>query len=211
MTSLSKICLVLTASVLLSACSSLQHYSKVYEQEQKLAAQAEQMPKVEKRDSMHQHAMRVAHQLYGSITDFRPEAKIAVGSFLMVDSLKQPMSKTSPTYMYGLQMAESLATVSVQLGLSVVEFKALPAIQITESHDRMLSRDLALIDSKQNIDYFLTGTLLEQEDSLVVNAKIIEVGTNIVKAAATDVIPADIIWQKRKVIMNNGVISRTSY
>lgn len=108
-------------------------------------------------------------------------------------------------------MAESLATVSVQLGLSVVEFKALPAIQITESHDRMLSRDLALIDSKQNIDYFLTGTLLEQEDSLVVNAKIIEVGTNIVKAAATDVIPADIIWQKRKVIMNNGVISRTSY
>lgn len=208
---LSKLCLVLLVSII-SGCTTLEHYSALKEQEKRRKAGLEAPAEVvSPKQTLHSHTIDIAQQLFQSANNLRPEGTIAVGSFTMVDTLKQPMSKTSPTYMYGLQIAESLATVSVQLGLSVVEFKALPAIQITESHDLMLSRNLSLIKAKQGIDYFLTGTLVEQEEGLVVNARLIEVGTNIVIAAATEQIPSDLIWQKRKAVMYNGVISRTSY
>lgn len=162
-------------------------------------------------NTIHYYSDRLANQLFQSLTTVKPNAKLAIGTFTAIDTLKAPESKNSPTYLYGLQIADSFLTTSTQRGFAVVEFKTLKGIKITKNHDLMLSRDVSELKGKHDVDYFLTGTMTQQETGLVVNARLIDVNTNIVVAAATDYMPINSLWSDEKVKSRNGVITRSSY
>jgi TolB-like protein len=111
----------------------------------------------------------------------------------------------------GLQIQESLITFATQAGLKVIEYKTMPNIKISEKADKMLSRRIDELDPTISADYFLTGTYTLQENSTIVNIRLIQVPENIVLAAATDYLPNDVMWSASKVTLKNNQIYRNGY
>ena len=77
--------------------------------------------------------------------------------------------------------------------------------------DAMLSRDINELNNNISADYFLTGTYTTQENSTIVNIRLIQVPENIVLAAATDYVPNDTMWSKSKISLKNNQIYRNEY
>jgi TolB-like protein len=111
----------------------------------------------------------------------------------------------------GIQIQESLMTFATQAGLQVVEYKTMPTIKITSAADRMLSRDVKDLNKNISADYFLTGTYTSQENSTIINIRLVQLPDNIVLAAATDYIPNDTMWSNSKVTLKNSQIYRSAY
>jgi TolB-like protein len=160
---------------------------------------------------IHFHSTQLAHKLFSSVQSMQHNAQIAVGTFTDIETLKETNRFETTNYKLGLQLAESLTTISVQYGLTVVEFKTLPGIQITESSDLMLSRNISLLDKNHDVDYFLTGTLTVQDGGTVVNAKLIDVNSNFIVAAATHFIHSGSLFAERKVNSDNNALIRSRY
>lgn len=161
------------------------------------------------KDSVHYYSQRIASQLYHSLRRINSPTRIAVGTFTPVNTLVADPNKASPTFLLGQQLQESLMTASVHYGFTLVEFRAQQNISINENSDLMLSRQLHQLTEKQNIDYFITGTLTEQEQSVVVNARLIDVRKQHVIAAATDYVPNNIFWSSEKVKLRQSDLYRS--
>ncbi|MCF2946496.1 hypothetical protein L0668_00075 [Paraglaciecola aquimarina] len=198
--------LVLSFSVLLSGCvlsdwgsSNDNLNSNTYQQEANFHQQ----------DTLHRHVEKLARQLLSSSQLIDNVRTVAVGTILPAvedsgDSL--PQAK-----MLGIQIQESLMTFATQAGLQVVEYKTMPTIKITPAADKMLSRDVNDLNQNISADYFLTGTYTKQENSTIVNIRLVQLPDNIVLAAATDYIPNDTMWSSSKVTLKNSQIYRSAY
>lgn len=161
------------------------------------------------KDSVHFYSQRIANQLYQSLRRINSPTRIAVGTFTPVNTLVTEQNMASPTFLLGQQLQESLMTASVHYGFTIVEFRAKPNVTITANSDLMLSRQLNELTEKQNIDYYITGTLTEQEQSVIVNARLIDVKKQHVIAAATDYVPNNVFWSSEKVRLRQGDIYRS--
>lgn len=161
------------------------------------------------KDSIQFYSQRIANQLYQSLRRINSPTRIAVGTFTPVNTLVAEQNKASPTSLLGQQIQEGMMTASVQYGFTVVEFKTQQNVTIAQSSDLMLSRKLHELTTKQNIDYFITGTLTEQEQSVVVNARLIDVRNQHVIAAATDYVPNNVFWSSEKVKLRQGDLYRS--
>lgn len=137
--------------------------------------------------TIHQHITRLANTLFSSAKNIKLNQSVAVGTFLPV-SLLNEKSKLEKNHI-GLQIQESFITLGSQAGLKIIEYKTMSSIKIQPGSDVMLSRNIKNLHQKVNAQYFLTGTYSEQENSLVVNARLIELSSQSVVAAATDYIP----------------------
>lgn len=161
------------------------------------------------KDSVHYYSQRIANQLYHSLRRINSPTRIAVGTFTPVNTLTTDSNKASPIFLLGQQIQESLMTASVHYGFTIVEFRTQQHITITNNSDLMLSRTLHELSEKQNIDYFITGTFTEQEQSVVVNARLIDVRKQHVIAAATDYLPNNLFWSSEKVKLRQGDLYRS--
>lgn len=162
-------------------------------------------------NSVHYYTQRIANQLFRSRLALKPNAGIAVGTFTQIDSLLLNDTPNHPLRLLGLQLEEGLMTASIAQGLKVIEFKTRANLTIKSDQDLMLSRDVSKLRGSANIKYFLTGTLTEQENGVVVNARIINIENNQVLAAATDYVPIDTLWSSSKVKLQQNSIYRTGY
>ena len=172
---------VLTSMVLMLALSACSHFPGQLD-----ANKHEQADY--KRDSLHAYVTTLAQQLFLSTKQLQFNETIAVGSFLPIDNLEG--KALPPTSTLGQQIQESLITLATQSGLKVVEFKTTNTLKLAPKLDIMLSRDLKDINKNINIDYFLTGTYAFGHSGLAINARLIDVSTSNVVAAATDIIPS---------------------
>lgn len=138
--------------------------------------------------NFHFYVSELARQLFGDKKyAFSSDDLVAVGSFLPVDDLKGDQVPASSNF--GLQLQESLITLATQQGLSVVEYKTVNQLNMGPRFDVMLSRDLKRIRKEFEVNYFLTGTYSYEGDAYLVNARLIDVKTRSVVAAATDLVP----------------------
>ncbi len=160
--------------------------------------------------SVHEYTNRIASNLMISMQAIKPGGRIAIGTFLPADSL-EAMPDNHPLNDLGLQIQEGLTTAMTQMGFAVIEFKTLNAVTLNPNSDAMLSRDASLLPKSHRVDYFLTGTLVEQQDAFIVNAKLIDIMDNHVLAAATNAIPVNIFWGDEKVRLRSGTLYRTEY
>nr|WP_297347710.1 FlgO family outer membrane protein [uncultured Glaciecola sp.] len=88
------------------------------------------------------------------------------------------------------------------------DYKAANSITITENSDRILSRDVDKLTAVQRVDFFITGTITEQQLGAVVNARIINARSKDVVAAATKFFPGDIFWETEQVTTRGGKLYR---
>jgi TolB-like protein len=160
-------------------------------------------------NSLHMHVEKLTRQLLSTSQFIDTNNTVAVGTILpTMVSNGEPL----PTHRaLGMQIQESLMTFATQAGLKVLEYKTMPNIKISEGADQMLSRQVSELSPSIAVDYFLTGTYTLQENTTMVNIRLIQVPENIVLAAATDYVPNDAMWSASKVNVKHNQIYRNGY
>ncbi len=157
-------------------------------------------------ETLHQHVTHLANNLFSTSKEFAIRYPIAVGTFLPI---KQINGKNLPQEKeVGHLIQESFITLGTQAGLNIVEYKTMSAIKLSDGYDIMLSRDIKELNTQFKAKYYLTGTYSEQNDHLIVNARIIDLNSLEVKAAATTYIPIDVASNQNKLSLKNNMIYR---
>lgn len=157
-------------------------------------------------NSLHGHVERLARQLLSTSQLINTTNTVAVGTIL--PTMHSGGDLLPSNLALGLQIQESLITFATQAGLKVIEYKTMPNIKISAQSDKMFSRKVNELNPSFAADYFLTGTYTLQENSTMVNIRLIQVPENIVLAAATDYVPNDAMWSSSKVSLKNNQIYR---
>jgi TolB-like protein len=187
---------------LLSACSMLPSDDTAHQQALPSFVDTSEL-------SVHHYVEQLTKQLLLTAKPIDLTQSVAVGTFLPTESIN---GKDMPTAnILGQQIQESFVTLATQAGLNVIEFKTAKAIKIQQNQDLMLSRQVSEINSYIKADYYLTGTYTTQQQSIVINARLIETSSQRVIAAATDFIPSNVMWAQGKVMMKDKSIFRTAY
>lgn len=153
------------------------------------------------------HTNQLANELFASL---RPDRnyRFAVAGFVPVDTFKANHQHQAPLMLLGQQLEQGLMTEAVKRGFVAQDYKAANSITITENSDRILSRDVDQLTAVQRVDFFITGTITEQQQGAVVNARIINARTKDVVAAATKFFPGDIFWETEQVTTRGGKLYR---
>ncbi|MFT5676404.1 MAG: TolB-like protein [Paraglaciecola sp.] len=160
-------------------------------------------------DALHRQVENLARQLFSTSQTIDITQTVAIGTILPAFTSSGGTLPLDSAL--GVQIQESLMTFATQAGMKVIEYKTMPAIKIGQQADEMLSRDISELNNNISADYFLTGTYTTQEDSTMINIRLIQVPDNIVLAAATDYVPNDIMWSRSKVSLKNNQIYRNEY
>lgn len=134
--------------------------------------------------SAQDYAAQLAMELMRNRHGLGPDARIGVSSFVKLDRSLQN------TTILGNQLAEYFISEIQQQGLSVIDHKLMPALQVTENGDITFSRDVMQLSDTQMMDHVLSGTLIEKANGVFVNARIIAVHSNRVVSSATILIPS---------------------
>ena len=130
----------------------------------------------------------LAFQMLESSSFVNPKTPIAVASFVDLKDLES-------TNWLGNQIAENFVHELQRHGMIVVDFKTTGHIRVTKEGDYAFSRDWKELPERQIIDYVVTGTMMEQEDGILLNARMIGMQSRVVVATAQSFIPAWVLGE----------------
>ena len=149
----------------------------------------------------------LAYQMLESSTFVTPKTPIAVASFVDLKNLESTNS-------LGNQLSESFIHEMQRHGLVVIDFKTTGHIRVTADGDYVFSRDWQELPERQIIDYVVTGTMMQQNEGVLVNARMIGLQSRVVVATAQSFIPAWVVGddfnRHENVKMKDGMILRDS-
>ena len=151
---------------------------------------------------------RLADQLFHKLQPLESGA-IAVTTFADVQLMAPDTSRKS-SYNASLQLQESMQTVATQLGYQVSEIRLNDAVLVHPGYENSLGRDLNLLAQNQQARYVITGTLTEGEVHITVNAKLIDLKSQQVLAAASSVIPVAVLWPNEQLQLRHNKLYRNS-
>jgi TolB-like protein len=157
----------------------------------------------------HRHVELLARQLFDTAGTIDVNRPLIVGTFVPANDLK--IEPNPQLQFYATQLQESMITFATQAGLNVIEFKTRASVELTDNADLMLSRDLTKLGERVKAEYLLTGTYTQQQNSLMVNARLINYADKSVLAAATGYIPLNSMWSHDKVKIKNQRLYRGEY
>lgn len=190
-------CLLLLCATVLAACQQVPQRQQTAPQRQQVAI-----------GPLLMYTERLADRL---LADLPPLTKgaMAVVSFTELRSL-QPDPYNLSQNQLGLQLQESMITVASQRGYQVKELRAASAVSVYPDHERLLSRDLQLLAQQQAVRYVIVGTLNQSEQYTTVNARLVDIQNNTVMAAASDMIPAQVLGATEQVQLRQQKLYRQS-
>jgi TolB-like protein len=149
----------------------------------------------------------LAYQMLESSSFVSPTTPIAVASFVDLKDLES-------TNWLGNQLSENFIHELQRHGMVVVDFKTTGHIRVTKDGDYAFTRDWKELPERQIIDYVVTGTMMEQENGVMINARMIGMQSRVVVATAQSFIPSWVIGeqinQDENVRMKDGLIIRNS-
>jgi len=149
----------------------------------------------------------LAFQMLESSSFVNPKTPIAIASFVDLQNLES-------TNWLGNQLSESFVHEMQRHGLVVIDFKTTGHIRVTAEGDYVFSRDWKELPERQIIDYVVTGTMMKQEEGIIVNARMIGMQSRVVVATAQSFIPSwvvgDNVENRENVQMKDGLIIRDS-
>lgn len=155
------------------------------------------------------HTEQIANKLFASLTPIE-YGNLAVVSFTELESLA--LSKANHSLnMLGLQLQESMLSVSTQRGFNVVEIRAANQVQLFKDHERLLSRDSGDISKDIDVRYMVVGTLLQGNQMTTVNARLLDLREGTVVAAVSDNVPNSVIGlNANQIQMKHNKLYRSS-
>lgn len=147
----------------------------------------------------------LAYQMLESSSFVTPKTPVAVASFVNLKDLES-------TNWLGNQLSENFVHELQRHGLIVVDFKTTGHIRVTENGDYVFSRDWKELPERQIIDYVVAGTMVKQEDGVMVNARMIGMQSRVVVATSQSFIPnwvlGDELARQENVRIKDGMILR---
>ncbi|GAA0858432.1 FlgO family outer membrane protein [Aliiglaciecola litoralis] len=187
--------------VALNGCSSL--YSET-------PLQTSEQPELEipALGNVEYHTSQLANELFSMIRADR-DYRYAVVNFVPVTSLKYNRNHQHPLMLLGHQLSDGLITEANRRGFITQDYKITNDILITGDAEYAISRDVSRLAPLQNVDFYIAGTITEQQEGAIVNARIVHVESKDVVASATKFFPAELFWQREKVTTRGGMIYRT--
>lgn len=129
------------------------------------------------------YVQSMAHQLIANMEYLTDKTPVGVTTFSPVDSELQK------TNLLGFQIAESFMHELHKFRIPVIDFKATDYIRVTNQGDFLLSRDFLELKNRVEIEYILTGTMTRHQGGMLVNARILGMGSKAVVASAQMMIP----------------------
>ncbi|EJI84080.1 hypothetical protein AEST_29140 [Alishewanella aestuarii B11] len=156
------------------------------------------------------YTQRLAEQLFQTPAGQQPQLrhKIAISSFVPVRQLSLVNAGTEQTDLAN-QLAESLLTEAVQRGYEVVDIRLRAAVLLQQDHEQAFSRLLHELQQQQQARVLLSGTFIPQEDGWIVNARLIDIQSQQVLAAATDYVPDNVLWSAEKMLKRGNFLYRS--
>lgn len=151
----------------------------------------------------------LAYQMLESSAFVNAKTPVAVTSFVNLKDLES-------TNWLGNQIAENFVHELQRHGLVVIDFKTTGHIRVTKEGDYVFSRDWKELPERQIIDYVVTGTMMEQENGIIINARMIGIQSHVVVATAQSFIPRWVLGEERhgenseNVKMKDGMIIRNN-
>ena len=158
------------------------------------------------------HTSILADELFANFrhSENRGQYRFAVAGFVPVVHMEYLPAKQHPLMLLGHQLEQGLVTEALRRGLITQDYKVANDIIINHHADRVLSRQLdQLSKQKLDVDFFVSGTITEQQNGAIVNARVVHVKSKDVIAAATKFFPSGLFWQREKVTTRAGKLYRT--
>lgn len=158
------------------------------------------------------HTSMLADELFANFkhSKKRGQYRFAIAGFVPVVDMQHDPKAQSPLMLLGHQLEQGLMTEASRRGFIPQDYKITNDIIINETSDRVMSRNPDdLYQHNLGIDFYVSGTITEQQNGAIVNARVIHVKTKDVVAAATKFFPAELFWTKEKVTTRGGMIYRT--
>jgi len=149
----------------------------------------------------------LAYQMLESSAFVNAKTPVAVASFVNLKDLES-------TNWLGNQIAENFVHELQRHGLVVIDFKTTGHIRVTKEGDYIFSRDWKELPERQIIDYVVAGTMMEQEDGILINARMIGIQSRVVVATAQSFIPLWALGEEKShsenVKVKDGMIIRSN-
>ena len=199
-----------TTLLLMSLCACVVH-QKLTDRQVKMMQPA-QVKKT--KVSLKKHTARLAKELFESFMyaeQQNQQYRFAVATFVPVESMRADSKNLGPLRLLGHQLEQGMMTELAARGYVAQDYKATNSLIIDASSDRVFSRSIdELSKYHRDVDFYLSGTLTEAEQGVIVNARIIHVDSKDVLAAATRFIPDTVLWGAEQVTTRGGMIYRSS-
>jgi TolB-like protein len=149
----------------------------------------------------------LAYQMLDSSAFVNAKTPVAVASFVNLEDLES-------TNWLGNQISESFIHELQRHGLVVIDFKTTGHIRVTKEGDYVFTRDWKELPERQIIDYIVAGTMMEQEDGIIINARMIGIQSHVVVATSQSFIPKWVLGEEKNyggdVKMKDGMIIRSN-
>ncbi|MFC3094939.1 hypothetical protein DRW07_17490 [Alteromonas sediminis] len=153
------------------------------------------------------HTFQLANELFSQVQPAR-QTRYAVVGFVPIPTHKFDADNNHPLQLLGHQIREGMITEATKRGFTAQEFLISSDIKLTAVDDRVLSRSVDELSNVQRVDYYITGTILHQQEGAVVNARIVHVRNKEVVAAATRFFPGTLFWREEQVTTRQGRLYR---
>lgn len=159
------------------------------------------------------HTAILADELFGYFHQHRQLGKyrFAVAGFVPVVAMQYDDGGRHPLKLLGHQLEQGLMTEAARRGLITQDYKVTDHIAISDTADKVMTRDTAQLSrTLPDLDFFISGTLVEQQQGVMVNARVVHVESKDVVAAATKFFPSNVFWSEEAVTTRDGMLYRYS-
>lgn len=128
------------------------------------------------------YTSRLAHDLVKNMSPKGLNTPVAVASFVHFDNVNSSSN-------LGNLISESLMGQLQNHAIPIVDIHLMEAIQTTDKGAFVFNRQMADYFQSQSIDYVLSGTMIQNEKGLTINARIVRFGNRHIISSATTLIP----------------------
>ena len=134
-----------------------------------------------------EYTEQMATDMQFDLRDSMIDTPVAMASFVYLDSSLQSTNEL------GIQLAESLMSELQNAGLPMSDHKLTGFIKVNPQGDFVFSRNQLELQNNPNIGYVVTGTMIKNARGVMVNARMINIKSNEVKASASKFLPNAIV------------------
>lgn len=138
--------------------------------------------------NVNDYAKWLVQDLFSHIDVPNNRSAFAIANFALLDS---DLKKTNH---FGRQLNEAIMHETSRIGFAVFDLKSTGRLQFTDSGDIFWhSEKIDELTGELNIDYVITGTMTKHQGGYLLNARIIDVTTNILLSSSQSFAPADVV------------------
>lgn len=151
--------------------------------------------------SVNFYARGIMQQLLENMQFVNKTTPIAVADFVFLDS------NFDHSPLLGQQLSEALSHEVHKLGIPVVDYRLTDYIRVSPQGSLALSKDYLELSGDIPIRYVLTGTLVESDNRVLVNARVIGIESKAIVASAQSEIPKKLLTSLSSRNVNDGIFN----